>query len=160
MVLGICSSLNKFTPGMTFGHFANKVLFRGVGCGYIEEANKRRYVLTPYIQKLEHKMELNDFSPHYPKPISYSHFEMLKTLLKPFIKNEKGFKKMNLNNKNLFYSPSPASIVVYDKDSRKVIITIVKKLKHPLREIFFYKLAMLRKMWRIDPFKELEPYKP
>lgn len=153
MVFGICARLNKFTPGMTFGHYAKKVLYKGMGCGYIEEAGKRKYVLTPVIEKLEHKMDLNDFSPHYPRIINSSELSTLKTLLKPFIRNEKGLKKMHLENKTFKYCPSPAAITVYDNDPVKPIISIVKELKHPTREIFFYRFPFLRKIWRIDPSK-------
>ena len=131
MVFGISASLNKFTPGMTFGHYVKKVLYKGVGCGYIEEAGKRKYVLTPVIEKLERKMELNDFSPHYPRIINSKEFQMLKTLLKPIIKNEKGLKKLNLENKNLQYSPCPAAVLVYDKNACEPVISIVKELKNP-----------------------------
>lgn len=158
MVFGIRASLNKFTPGMTFGHFAKKVLYKGEGCGYIEEAGKRRYVLTPVLKKLEHKMDLNDFSPHYPKTIQMKDLETLKLLLKPLIRNEKGFKKLrgfkfgNPATKSFQYSPSPAAVLVWDKETREPVITIVKELKHPTREIFFHRFPCLRKLWRINPY--------
>lgn len=150
MVFGITAKLNKFTPGMSFGKYAKKVLYKGVGCGYIEEAGKRKYVLTPVLEKLEHKLELNDFSPSCPKPLEPKEFEFLKKLLKPIISNEKGLKKLQC--KNFRYSPSPAAIMVWG-DNLKPVITIVKQLKHPTREIFFHRFPMLRSIWRIDPHK-------
>lgn len=156
MVLGITKRLNSFTPGMTFGHFAKKVLYKGVGCGYIEAAGKRRYVLTPVIDKLVYKMELNDFYPNYPRVIDFDALKTLKTLLKPLIRNEKGFKKFLLPNKNFQYSPSPAAVTVWEKGSGDAVITIVKEIKHPTREIIFHRFPFLRRIWRLDPFKELE----
>lgn len=155
MVFGINAKLNRFTPGMSFKCYAHKVLYKGVGCGYIEEAGKRKYVLTPALEKLVHKMDINDFNPHYPKTINFKELNMFKTLLKPFIRNEKGFKKLNLENKSFQYSPSPAAITIYETDSSKPIISIVKELKHPTREIFFYRFPCLRKFWRINPYKEI-----
>lgn len=155
MVFGINARLNKLTPGMSFKCYAHKVLYKGLGCGYIEEAGKRRYVLTPVIEKLEHKMDLNDFSPHYPKTIDFKDLQVLKSLLRPIVRNEKGLKKMNLENKTFQYSPSPAAVLVYEKNTLKPVISIIKELKHPTREIFFYRFPFLRKIWRIDPRKEV-----
>lgn len=148
MVLGITARLNKFTPGMSFGRFAHKVLYKGVGCGYIEEAGKRKYVLTPVLEKLERKLELNDFSPYYPKPLEPKEFDFLKKLLKPLISNEKGLKKLNC--KTLRYSPSPAAVMVWG-DNLMPVITIVKQMRHPTREIFFHRFPFLRRVWRITP---------
>ena len=154
MVFGISAKLNRFTPGMSFKCYAHKVLYKGVGCGYIEEAGKRKYVLSPVIEKLEHKLNLNEFSSDSPRIIGTKELLTLKTLLKPIIRNEKGFRKMNLENKTFQYSPSPAAIVVYEKDALKPVISIIKELRHPTREIFFYRFPFLRKIWRINPMKE------
>lgn len=152
MVSSISAALNKFTPGMTFGRFVNKVLYKGVGCGYVEQAGKRRYALTPVLEKLEHKMALNDFEPSTPRNIAYDEFKLLKILLKPIIRNEKGLSKLNLPNKRLRFSPFPAGAIIWNKDSCEPVVTIIKEMRHPTREIFFHRFPFLRKIWRISPY--------
>ena len=153
MVLGISAKLNKFTPGMPFKCYAYKVLYKGNSCGYIEEAGKRKYYLTPILNKLERKMELNDFNCAQPRTIDHVELDKLKHLLKPLIRNEKGMKAfINRPGKTFQFSPSPAAVTVWDKDADKPVITIVKELSHPTREIFFHRFPLLRKVWRISPF--------
>ena len=64
LISKIRTTLNNLTPGMTFKKYAKQVLYHGQDCGYIELAGKRKYVLTPSIEKLEHKLELNNFNPN------------------------------------------------------------------------------------------------
>lgn len=149
----IRTGLNNLTPGMTFKKYAKQVLYHGQDCGYIELAGKRKYVLTPALEKFERKLALNDFDPNTPKSISFQEFNIFKFLLKPFIQNEKKLKKMNLKEKVYYYSPSPASIVIWDKKSDEPIVTIIKKLKHPTKEIFYHAFPILRKWHRVSPKK-------
>jgi len=148
----IRTNLNKLTPGMTFNKYVKNVLYHGQDCGFIEEAGKRKYVLTPAIEKLEKKLILNDFDLNMPRFISPAEFDSLKNLLRPFIKNEKGLKKLDLN-KDLYFSPSPASILVWDKKSNDPVITIIKKLKYPTKEIFYHAFPFFRKIFRQSPLK-------
>ena len=147
----IRTGLNNLTPGMTFKKYAKQVLYHGQDCGYIEMAGKRKYVLTPALEKLECKLELNDFNPNVPRHISLKEFESFKNLLKPFIRNEKGLKKLNLSG-DVYYSPSPASTLIWNKKSGEPVITIIKKLKYPTKEIFYHAFPFLRKWHRVSPF--------
>ncbi len=147
----IRTNLNKLTPGITFKKFTKQVLYNGEDCGYIEIAGKRKYALTPSLEKLEHKLELNNFNPNYPRFIDSNEFQTFKLLLKPFISNEKGLKKIQL--KNMYYSPSPTSILIWNKKNEEPIITIIKKLKYPTQEIFYHSFPFLRKLCRLSPFK-------
>ncbi len=140
------------TPGMTFKKYAKQVLYHGQDCGYIEMAGKRKYVLTPALEKLEHKLEMNDFSPNYPRKINVNEFNTLKYLLRPFIRNEKGLKKFGIKG-NLFYSPSPASTLIWDTQKHEPVITIIKKLKHPTKEILYDAFPFFRKFLRTSPYK-------
>ncbi len=150
MITKIRTRLNKLTPGMTFNKYAKQVLYHGQDCGYIEMAGKRKYVLTPALEKLGEKLDLNDFDTSYPKTITVNEFQSLKHLLKPFISNEKGLKKMNLQD-GMFYSPSPASIQVWDKRGGQPLLTIVKKLKYPTKDILYNAFPFLRKIIRVSP---------
>ena len=146
----IRTGLNNLTPGMTFKRYAKQVLYHGQDCGYIEFAGKKKYVLTPAIEKLEQKLEINDLSPNYPKCITLHDFETLKYLLKPFIRNEKGLKKIQLQE-SMFYSPSPDALQVYNNKGEDPIILIVKKLKYPTKDIFYNAFPFLRKILRVSP---------
>lgn len=143
------STLNKLTPGIPFKQYAKKVLYHGQDCGYIEAAGKRKYILTPAIDKLEHKLDINNFDIDRPRKITPKEFNYFKLLLKPFIKNEKGFKKMNLN-KDLYYSPSVASILVWDEEKMHPVVTIIKKLKSPTKEVLCHKFPFLRNILKIN----------
>ena len=147
----IRTNLNKLTPGMTFNKYVKNVLYRGQDCGYIEEAGKRKYALTPALEKLETKLSMNDFDVNKPRFIDQTEFQTLKHLLKPFIKNEKGLKKLDLNH-DLYYSPSPASIVIWDKKTNTPVVQIIKKLKYPTKEIFYHAFPFLRKILRHSPY--------
>lgn len=147
----ITKSLNKLTPGMNFSKFAKNVLYRGQNCGYIELAGKRKYVLTPAIEKFEHKLELNNFNPNQPRSIDLKEFDSFKHLLKPFISNEKGIRKLNLRN-YMYFSPSPASIIIWDKKAGNPVVTIIKKLKYPTKEIFYHRFPFFRRLFRESPF--------
>ena len=147
----IRTGLNNLTPGMTFKKYVKQVLYHGQDCGYIEMAGKRKYVLTPALEKLERKLELNDFDPNVPRYISLKEFELFKNLLKPFIRNEKGLKKLKLSE-NVFYSPSSASTVIWNKKAGEPIVTIIKKLKSPTTDIFYNAFPFFRKWHRVSPF--------
>ena len=149
----IRNAFNNLTPGMTFKKYAKHVLYKGQDCGYVEEAGKRKYVLTPVIEKLEHKLDLNDFHPGKPRYITPQEFQMFKTLLKPIVRNEKGLKEMNISGKDLYYSPSPASILIWDKQKLDPIITIIKKMESPTKELFLHRYDIFRRWFRISPFK-------
>ena len=148
----IRTGLNSLTPGMTFKKYAKQVLYHGQDCGYIEMAGKRKYVLTPALEKLEQKFALNNFNPNNPRIISLEEFNSLKSFLKPFISNEKGLKDIKLDN-NIFSSPSPASTIIWDKRGGNPIVTIIKKLKYPTKEIFYNAFPFLRKILRDSPYK-------
>ena len=152
-LLKIKTYFDNLTPGMTLKKYAKQVIYHGEDCGYIEEAGKRKYVLTPAINKLEHKLALNNFSPSEARYISHNEFNIFKILLKPFVRNERGLKKLNLINKNLYYSPSPASILVWDKQTNEPIVTIIKKLNSPTQNILLHRLEFFRKWFRISPYK-------
>lgn len=136
----IQTKLNKLTPGIPVKKYVKEVLYNGQDCGYIEVAGKRKYILSPAIDKLAHKLDINDFELNRPKEINSKQFKSFKNLLRPFIKNEKGLKKYL--NKDLYYSPSPASILIWDKNTP--VITIIKKLTSPTKEIICHKFPFLR----------------
>ncbi len=146
----IKTGFNNLTPGMTFKKYAKQVLYHGQNCGYIEMAGKRKYVLTPALEKLEHKLELNNFDPNMPRDISLNEFESFKNLLKPFIRNEKGIRKLNLSG-DVYYSPSPASTLIWNKKTNEPIVTIIKKLKSPTTDIFYNAFPFFRKWHRVSP---------
>ncbi len=150
----IRNELNRLTPGMTFKKYAKQVLYHGENCGYIEEAGKRKYALTPAINKLEHKLELNDFPPNSSRFITPEEFNTFKILLKPFIKNEKGLKAMEKRN-SLYYTAGNDAIMIYDKTKLEPVVTIIKKLKNPTSEIIFHRFPLLRKVVRVSPWKYL-----
>ena len=148
----IRTKLDSLTPGMTFKKYAKQVLYHGQDCGYIELAGKRKYVLTPAIEKLERKLELNDFDPARPREISLKEFGYMRQLLKPFISNERGIRKMNLAG-DMYFSPSPASTVIWDRRTKEPVVTIIKKLKHPTKNIFYRAFPILKKIHRASPFR-------
>lgn len=150
-ISAIRANINKHTPGMTFGKYVKHIIYHGQDCGYIEEAGKKKYVLTPALEKLERKLELNNFNPSEPKNITKEDFKMFKLLLKPFISNEKGLKKLKLSE-NLFYSPSPASITIWDRKTVKPVITIIKRLKYPTKEFIYDWFPFYRRWHRVSPF--------
>ena len=96
------------------------------------------------------KLELNDFDPNMPRHISLNEFELFKNLLKPFIRNEKGIKKLKLSG-DVYYSPSPASIVIWNKRAGEPIVMIIKKLKSPTTDIFYNVFPFFRKWHRVSP---------
>jgi len=147
----VTTNMNSHTPGMTFKKYIKHIIYHGQDCGYINEAGKKKYVLTPALEKLERKLELNDFNPSEPRAITKQEFDMFKLLLKPFIRNEKGINKLKLSE-NLFYSPSPASILIWDKKRNESVITIIKRLKSPTVEFFYDWFPFLRKWHRVSPF--------
>lgn len=148
----IRTNLNKITPGITFNKYVKQVLYHGQDCGYIEEAGKRKYVLTPTLEKLGIKLDLNNFSTDKARFITNEEFQAFKQLLKPIIRNEKGLKKLDLHQ-DLYYSPSPASIVVWNKKTNEPVVQIIKKLKYPTKEIFYHAFPFLRKIFRSSPLK-------
>lgn len=150
----IRNELNRLTPGMTFKRYAKQVLYHGQNCGYIEEAGKRKYVLTPAIEKLEHKLELNNFQPNCSRYINNEEFNTFKILLKPFVKNEKGLKTLD-KNRNLYYTAGKDAIMILDKVKFEPVVMIVKKLKFPTSEIIFHRFPILRKLIRISPERYL-----
>jgi len=153
-ISAIRSNINSHTPGMTLGKYVKHILYHGNDCGYIESAGKKKYVLTPALEKLEHKLKMNNFDPNMPRTINQKEFKMFRHLLKPFIRNEKGIKKLKLdNNDSMFYSPSPASIIIWSKRGGDPVITIIKKLKSPTTEFIYDWLPFLRKWHRVSPFR-------
>ncbi len=148
----IRTHLNKLTPGMDFNRYIKQVLYHGQDCGYIEEAGKRKYVLTPALEKLDKKLDLNDFDTNKARYISFAEFQTFKHLIKPFISNEKGLKKLDFKQ-DLYYSPSPASIVIWNKKTNEPVVQIIKKLKYPTKEIFYHAFPFFRKIFRSSPLK-------
>lgn len=153
-ISAIRANINKHTPGMTLRKYVKHILYHGQDCGYIEAAGKKKYVLTPALEKLERKLEMNNFDPNMPRFIDQKEFKMFRHLLKPFIRNEKGISKLKLENNNtLFFSPSPASTIIWDRKGAEPVITIIKRLKSPTTEFFYDWFPWLRKWHRVSPFE-------